>query len=373
MVSALIAEGADPRFADGKGFTALHLASLRGHVGIVQNLTSIDIVDKDAQTKEFTTAVSFAVSHDKPEVLRALLKAGASTKSPNPIFLEEKVPLYEAVKMDNRAIVRILIDAGADLERPSQNCYTPLSVAARTNNTAVIKTLVEAGADIEGKCKMTHTPLLFAAWSGHANATEKLLRRGANMHALVSGTGDTALHIAAGCLKVAVVEVLLRWGADGRAVNTVGKTALDVVGTYPLCVSYDDREEEKRRLDHSHGVPFLQAANVELPDAVYPYGGGYWTGREEIGECIKLMLKDAAMDRTWKRRRVVRMLAARIRELAKDQSPGMRSDTRIDTSKFGPDFVVANRSVMLAALGTNETPVLEAPLRAGWSRPLSRR
>ncbi|WP_412069436.1 ankyrin repeat domain-containing protein [Rubrivirga sp. IMCC43871] len=52
---------------------------------------------------------------------------------------------------ERRAVVRVLIDAGADLERVGHNGWRPLHVAALTDDPALVRMLLDAGADAHAK------------------------------------------------------------------------------------------------------------------------------------------------------------------------------------------------------------------------------
>lgn len=81
-------------------------------------------------------------------------------------------PLHLAAHRDNPAIVKALIDAGADVnaETPPQSVGdgydTPLHFATEYNdNPAVVTALIDAGADVNARNFASWTPLHKAAWN----------------------------------------------------------------------------------------------------------------------------------------------------------------------------------------------------------------
>ena len=63
----------------------------------------------------------------------------------------------------------------------SEDSYrrTPLSYAAENGHEAVVKLLLEKGAELEPKDKDGRTPLWWAARSGHEAVVKRLLEKGA--------------------------------------------------------------------------------------------------------------------------------------------------------------------------------------------------
>jgi N-acyl-D-amino-acid deacylase len=81
-------------------------------------------------------------------------------------------------------------------------------------DTAMVRLLLEHGADANAANRAGATPLLWAA--GDFNKTQLLLVRGANVNARAS-SGRTPLMVAASCpASVRVVKLLLEKGADAR-------------------------------------------------------------------------------------------------------------------------------------------------------------
>ena len=67
-------------------------------------------------------------------------------------------------KNGHEAVVKLLLEKGAELETKYNNGRTPLSWAARNGHEAVVKLLLEKGAELETKDdRYGRTPLSWAA------------------------------------------------------------------------------------------------------------------------------------------------------------------------------------------------------------------
>ena len=75
-----------------------------------------------------------------------------------------RTPLHSAAWFSNRpAVIRALLDLGADLEAKDPAGNTPLHLAAWLNDTpAVIQALLEAGADRDARDRFDRTPWDYA-------------------------------------------------------------------------------------------------------------------------------------------------------------------------------------------------------------------
>jgi ankyrin repeat protein len=105
--------------------------------------------------------------------------------------------------------------------------------AAHSGNLPLVKILIEAGADVNASDELGWTPLMKAAYNpdldrGFADVVQVLIDAGANVEAPI-GYSIRPLMLAAGYGETAVVETLLKAGADVMARNEGGLTALMMV------------------------------------------------------------------------------------------------------------------------------------------------
>jgi ankyrin repeat protein len=108
-----------------------------------------------------------------------------------------------------------------------------LMMASHAGNLSMVMALIEAGADVNASDERGWTPLMKAAYNadqdrGFADVAQALIDAGANVEAPIS-YGIRPLMLAAGYGETAVVETLLRAGADVMARNEGGLTALMMV------------------------------------------------------------------------------------------------------------------------------------------------
>lgn len=137
---------------------------------------------------------------------------------------ETSTALLEAIKMKNRTLVELLVEAGADINRVARLgiTRTPLQKACEVGSLEIVEFLLERGADINEQpaFKAGGTSLQLCAAAGYARIAETLLKHDANVHApRPEMRGRTALEGAAENGRLDMLKIL--WNAtNGQGFDT---------------------------------------------------------------------------------------------------------------------------------------------------------
>ena len=137
--------------------------------------------------------------------------------------------LLDAAKRGDAAVVRALLEEGADPNFARGDGLTALHAAARGGHPEVVEVLVGAGAATGATTRIgDYTPLHLAGGGGHAAAVGALLEAGADPGAVTSSSGVTPLHLAAEARGgEGAVRLLLEHGAPVNArERSAGQTPL---------------------------------------------------------------------------------------------------------------------------------------------------
>jgi len=151
---------------------------------------------------------------DTAKIVKLLIEAGSDVNAVRrPDFA---TPLHLAAAADNREAIKLLIEEGADVNAASTDGITPLHLAAGLGSSKVVKLLIEAKADVNAGKKDGLTPLFWASKQGHSEAVKLLIEAGADVNA--STTNDiTPLHLAVQEGHSEAVQLLIEAGADVNA------------------------------------------------------------------------------------------------------------------------------------------------------------
>lgn len=126
---------------------------------------------------------------------------------------------------DAEFVLKLLIDAGANIESKSLTGYTALHYAVQYGLIVVMQLLLENGANVHAELEFGQTPLHVAGIYGHMEAVKLLFSYGSNVqHA--DSDGWTALHVASFNGHECVAETLLDCGADVHTSAKNRSTAL---------------------------------------------------------------------------------------------------------------------------------------------------
>ena len=124
----------------------------------------------------------------------------------------------------------MLLNQGALINmQDKENGCTPLLLAVKKAHAKVIDVLLEKGADVNKPNNFGYTPLMIAAELGLMSITQKLLKKGAKVNVSTNDNTKTPLLSALMKRNISVSKVLLDAGADVFAKNEFGISAVDYV------------------------------------------------------------------------------------------------------------------------------------------------
>ncbi|KAF5983311.1 ankyrin protein [Fusarium bulbicola] len=185
------------------GRTPLSFATAQGHEAAVHILIS-NGASSSARSKSGRTPLSYAVESGREGLVRLFLDTEAGDIS---------IELGRAVENEHEAIVRLLIENGAEVDYSTTLGFTPILHATRANNENIVRLLLENGANPDPLQHMS-TPLLSAAVRGYDPIVRLLLETGGVEIDRPDRFGRTALSHMAQHGYTTTVRTLLDMGAN---------------------------------------------------------------------------------------------------------------------------------------------------------------
>jgi ankyrin repeat protein len=204
-VKLLVDRGADVNARASTGITPLMVAAhYRGNAEVVRLLLKRGARpsrDKDIEVRYDASALFFAVMARDVESVAALIEAGARLDDRMKVIGRIVVsPINYATVSGDSAMVEHLISKGANPNEVDGDGISLLGWATINNHVGTVQVLVARGAQVNYVDKNGMTPVMYAASIDF---------------------GDTAM-----------LEKLIAFGADLKAKNKQGQTALDLAEKY---------------------------------------------------------------------------------------------------------------------------------------------
>ena len=179
-----------------------------------------------------TPLMSAAWSNSDPEVIKALINAGADVEAGVPAKGEGVTTpaMAAAWSYTNPKAVHIFIDAGTDVASLTKELgWSPLMMAARLNFGAKeIAAIINAGADVNFMEESGFTPLMMAAiYTTDPEVITALINAGAEVDAQERNASTPLIWAALYNTNPEVITTLLKFGADAKIRDVSGKIAID--------------------------------------------------------------------------------------------------------------------------------------------------
>ena len=277
LVTMLVDTGIDVDEDDGDG-PLLHVAACHSRPEIVQFLISrgANVLVPSARygspliaALEGTMA-TFLRSFWQPESCRSLAKNLPRPTPQDWIPLTQKKPGYKEV-LQCEQTVRILFDAGAEMDTTIRKFGNALHLASFMGNEVIVRQLLERMEDINIIGGYFESPVIAGLKGNHPTIVDLLLDRGSEVNQFLPEHGS-ALHYACGHGSKRLIQSLLNHGADINAYDDKHGSVLAAALSYSLRSTrsfHEQREIIEFLLRHEPKVQIRECDLLAAASRVY--------------------------------------------------------------------------------------------------------
>ena len=184
----------------------------------------------------------------------------ACRQDPNKCHGSQGTPLQAAVVLGYTAIVKFLLEHGADVNVRDKHNSTPLHEASGSGNLAVMRLLLSGGADVNALDYWGDSPLHKAFRYQKSEAMELLVKGDADMN-VRNKLNSIILHEALG--RDLDVQLLLSLGADVNVLDHRGDSPLHKASRYKKLDAIKllvNRDADVNVRDKSYSTPLHEAS-----------------------------------------------------------------------------------------------------------------
>jgi uncharacterized protein len=173
--------------------------------------------------------MAIACEKGDSEAVLNLLKEGVDPNTTCVLHEKSVTPLIIVSNYGHLSIVKILINAGADVNLKNADGCSPLIIACDKGHENVVNELLKHKADANAATSNGEVPLQVACKIGNLKIVEQLLKHKANVNVKITASNQsTPLYIASDIGNVKIVEMLLDHKADVNAKIYSGSAPLHV-------------------------------------------------------------------------------------------------------------------------------------------------
>jgi ankyrin repeat protein len=165
---------------------------------------------------------TMAIAANDSAMVKRLIDSGADV---NAAFADGSNVLMGAAQAGEIEIVRTLLAAGPLINAQARDGTTALLLAVQGGHADIVRALLDAGATVNLRGRNEATVLMDASFGGHLEILRLLLKAGAEPN-LTLPDGSTALMAASGKGHNDIIRALLASGAQVNAGANTGGTAL---------------------------------------------------------------------------------------------------------------------------------------------------
>ncbi|KAF9917759.1 phosphate system positive regulatory protein pho81 [Linnemannia zychae] len=256
----LLSMKASMEATDHDGFRPLIYSIMNGHTKCVEIFLANN-VEIEASQEGDPIPLSLACHYGHEDIAMMLIDRGANVIACNADGLE---PLHITCREGHTRLAKTLTTRGARLDQEDKYmCWTPLFYAASEGHVECVKILLEAGCNVNVVDELGKTPIYYAASEGHADCVELLVEAGGKVEGKTATNEDTAMETLA---------PLTGTNAVASSNISIGDSALSASGALASPPNMDDLD-----------MDFIPS--LSLPPPIIPfriYGHNYLDKKYQI-------------------------------------------------------------------------------------------